>query len=149
MNKKKIISNFFWRFAERCGAQFVTFIVSIVLARILSPKDYGTIALVMVFTTILQVFVDSGLGTALIQKKDADDLDFSSVFYFNFGVCIILYVGMFFLSPLIANFYDDELLIPIIRVISLTIIFSGIKGIQQAYVSRHMMFKRFFFSTLG
>ncbi len=96
MNKKKIISNFFWRFAERCGAQFVTFIVSIVLARILSPKDYGTIALVMVFTTILQVFVDSGLGTALIQKKDADDLDFSSVFYFNFGVCIILYVGMFF-----------------------------------------------------
>lgn len=149
MNKKKIISNFFWRFAERCGAQFVTFIVSTVLARILSPKDYGTIALVMVFTTILQVFVDSGLGTALIQKKDADDLDFSSVFYFNFGVCIILYVGMFFLSPLIANFYDDELLIPIIRVISLTIIFSGIKGIQQAYVSRHMMFKRFFFSTLG
>lgn len=149
MNKKKIISNFFWRFAERCGAQFVTFIVSIVLARILSPKDYGTIALVMVFTTILQVFVDSGLGTALIQKKDADDLDFSSVFYFNFGVCIILYVGMFFLSPLIANFYDDELLIPIIRVISLTIIFSSIKGIQQAYVSRHMMFKRFFFSTLG
>lgn len=149
MNKKKIISNFFWRFAERCGAQFVTFIVSIVLARILSPKDYGTIALVMVFTTILQVFVDSGLGTAFIQKKDADDLDFSSVFYFNFGVCIILYVGMFFLSPLIANFYDDELLIPIIRVISLTIIFSGIKGIQQAYVSRHMMFKRFFFSTLG
>lgn len=149
MNKKKIISNFFWRFAERCGAQFVTFIVSIVLARILSPKDYGTIALVMVFTTILQVFVDSGLGTALIQKKDADDLDFSSVFYFNFGVCIILYVGMFFKSPLIANFYDDELLIPIIRVISLTIIFSGIKGIQQAYVSRHMMFKRFFFSTLG
>lgn len=149
MNKKKIISNFFWRFAERCGAQFVTFIVSIVLARILSTKDYGTIALVMVFTTILQVFVDSGLGTALIQKKDADDLDFSSVFYFNFGVCIILYVGMFFLSPLIANFYDDELLIPIIRVISLTIIFSGIKGIQQAYVSRHMMFKRFFFSTLG
>lgn len=119
------------------------------MARILSPKDYGTIALVMVFTTILQVFVDSGLGTALIQKKDADDLDFSSVFYFNFGVCIILYVGMFFLSPLIANFYDDELLIPIIRVISLTIIFSGIKGIQQAYVSRHMMFKRFFFSTLG
>lgn len=81
MRKASIISNFIWRFAERCGAQLVTFIVSIVLARILSPKDYGTIALVTVFTTILQVFVDSGLGTALIQKKDADDIDFSSVFF--------------------------------------------------------------------
>lgn len=61
--------NFIWRFAERCGAQLVTFIVSIVLARILAPEDYGTIALITVFTTILQVFVDSGLGTALIQKR--------------------------------------------------------------------------------
>ena len=70
--KNSILKNFIWRFAERCGAQLVTFIVSIVLARILAPEDYGTIALVTVFTTILQVFVDSGLGTALIQKKDAD-----------------------------------------------------------------------------
>ena len=68
----KIIDSFFWRFAERCGAQAVTFVVSIVLARILAPEDYGIIALVTVFTTIMQVFVDSGLGTALIQKKDAD-----------------------------------------------------------------------------
>lgn len=67
--KNSILKNFIWRFAERCGAQLVTFIVSIVLARILAPEDYGTIALVTVFTTILQVFVDSGLGTALIQKK--------------------------------------------------------------------------------
>ena len=79
-----VISNLVWRFAERCGAQLVSFIVSIVLARILAPEDYGTIALVTVFTAILQVFVDSGLGTALIQKKDADEIDFSSVFYFNF-----------------------------------------------------------------
>ncbi|MFR3431482.1 MAG: oligosaccharide flippase family protein [Holdemanella porci] len=73
---------FLWRFAERCGAQLVTFIVSIVLARILSPNDYGTIALVTVFITILQVFIDSGLSTALIQKKDADDLDFFICFLF-------------------------------------------------------------------
>ena len=148
-NKNTTIKNFIWRFAERCGAQLVTFIVSIVLARLLAPEDYGTIALVTVFTTILQVFVDSGLGTALIQKKDADDLDFSSVFYFNFFMCIVLYIGMFLAAPIIAGFYGDSSLIPIIRVISLTIVISGVKGIQQSYVSRNMLFKRFFFATLG
>lgn len=147
--KGNVVSNFIWRFAERCGAQLVTFIVSIILARILAPEDYGTIALVTVFTTILQVFVDSGLGTALIQKKNADDLDFSSVFYFNFVVCFVLYAGMFVAAPFIAKFYGDTTLIPIIRVISLTIVISGVKGIQQAYVSKNMLFKRFFFSTIG
>ena len=147
--KGNVVSNFIWRFAERCGAQLVTFIVSIILARILAPEDYGTIALVTVFTTILQVFVDSGLGTALIQKKNADDLDFSSVFYFNFVVCVVLYAGMFVAAPFIAKFYGDTTLTPIIRVISLTIVISGVKGIQQAYVSKNMLFKRFFFSTIG
>lgn len=149
MKVENVINNFIWRFAERCGAQIVTFIVSIILARILEPKDYGTIALVTVFTTILQVFVDSGLGTALIQKKNADDLDFSSVFYFNFATCITLYIGMFLAAPYIATFYGDGNLVYIIRVISLTIVISGIKGIQQSYVSKKMLFKRFFFSTLG
>lgn len=107
MEKMTVISNLVWRFAERCGAQLVSFIVSIVLARILAPEDYGTIALVTVFTAILQVFVDSGLGTALIQKKDADEIDFSSVFYFNFVVCLILYLGMFAAAPFIADFYGD------------------------------------------
>lgn len=149
MGNTSVINNFIWRLAERCGAQLVTFIVSIVLARILAPEDYGTIALVTVFTTILQVFVDSGLGTALIQKKDADDLDFSSVFFFNFAVCLVLYLGMFIAAPFIAEFYNDASLTQVVKVISLTIVISGVKGIQQAYVSRHMMFKRFFFSTIG
>lgn len=149
MRNKSIITNFIWRFAERCGAQVVSFIVSVVLARILAPEDYGTIALVTVFTSILQVFVDSGFGTALIQKKDADDLDFSSVFYFNIVVCLILYAGMYVAAPVIARFYDDISLTPIVRVISLTIVIAGVKGIQQSYVSKHMLFKKFFFSTLG
>lgn len=149
MNNKSVFINFIWRFAERCGAQLVTFIVSIVLARILMPEDYGTVALVTVFTTIMQVFVDSGLSTALIQKKDADDLDFSSVFYFNFVVCIILYLIMFLAAPLIASFYNKPELVPIVRVISLTIVISGVKGVQQSYVSRNMLFKRFFYATLG
>ncbi len=149
MKIENIASNFIWRFAERCGAQLVSFLVSVVLARILAPEDYGTIALVTVFTAILQVFVDSGLGTALIQKKDADDLDFSSVFYFNFAMCLLLYAGMFIAAPYIAIFYEDMTLTPVIRVLSLTIVISGVKGIQQAYVSRNMLFKRFFFSTIG
>ena len=146
---QSVIKNFLWRFAERCSAQMVSLVVSIVLARLLAPEDYGQIALITVFTTIMQVFVDSGLGTALIQKKDADDLDFSSVFYFNFIVCLILYAIMFILAPFIAGFYNDYSLTPIIRVISLTIVISGVKGIQQAYVSRNMLFKRFFYATLG
>ena len=144
-----IFNNFFWRFLERCGAQGVTFIVSIVLARILDPTVYGTVALVTVFTTIMQVFVDSGMGNALIQKKNADDLDFSTVFYFNIVVCIALYGIMFVAAPLIARFYEMPELTPVVRVLSLTLIISGVKNVQQAYVSRNMLFKRFFFATLG
>ena len=88
-SKKSVFSNLIWRFAERCGAEVLQILVSIVLARILAPEAFGTIALILVFSNILQVFVDSGLGNALIQKKNADDLDFSSVFYFNIFVCIV------------------------------------------------------------
>ena len=100
-NRKSVFSGFVWRFAERCGAQGVSFVVSIVLARLLSPEDYGTIALITVFTSILNVFVDSGMGSALIQKKEADDCDFSSVFYFNILMCSVLYMAMFFGAPII------------------------------------------------
>lgn len=143
------LSNLLWRFLERSGAQGVTFIVSIVLARILGPEVYGTIALVTVFTSILQVFIDSGMGTALIQKKDADDLDFSSIFFFNIAMCLILYVAVFLASPLIAEFYKRPELTPVIRVLSLTLVISGVKNVQQAYVSRHLLFRKFFFATLG
>lgn len=150
MNQNKQVSkNLFWRFLERCSAQGVALLVSIILARLLDPSLFGIIALVTVFTTILQVFVDSGLGNALIQKKDADDLDFSSVFFFNIFICTILYLLMFLIAPFIAKFYEKPELVAIIRVLSLTILISGVKNVQQAYVSRNMMFKRFFFATLG
>ena len=149
MNKNLITSNFIWRFLERTGAQLVALIVSIVLARLLAPETYGIIALVTVFTNILNVFIDSGMGSALIQKKDADDLDFSSVFYFNVLMCLALYGLCFISAPFIASFYGNQDLTAIIRVLSLTLIISGVKNIQQAYVSRNMLFKRFFFATLG
>ncbi len=149
MEKKTVISNFLWRFAERCGAQGVTFIVSLVLARLLEPSVYGTVALVTVFTAILQVFVDSGLANALIQKKDADDLDFSSVFFFNIASCTVLYLLMFFAAPYIAAFYEKPELVPIVRVMSLSLIISGVKGVQVSYVSKNLLFRRFFWATLG
>lgn len=146
---KSVFSNLIWRFLERCGAQLVTFIVSIVLARILDPALYGTIALVTVIITILQVFVDSGLGNALIQKKESDDTDFSTVFYFNICVCAILYAMLFLVAPFIAGFYQLPELTNVIRVLGITLIISGVKNVQQAYVSKNMLFKKFFFSTLG
>ena len=149
IEQKTIFSNFIWRFLERCGAQLITFIVSIVLARILDPVVYGTVAIVTVITSILQVFVDSGLGNALIQKKNADDTDFSTVFYFNIGVCTLLYLILFFVAPLIASIYEMPELTDIVRVLGLTLIISGVKNVQQAYVSKNMLFKKFFFSTLG
>lgn len=127
----------------------MTFIVSIVLARLLDPAVYGTIALVNVFTVIMQVFVDSGFGGALIQKKDADSVDFSTVFYFNISVCTVLYAVMFLAAPAIAAFYGRSELVPVVRVMSLSLIISGVKNIEQAYVSRNMLFKKFFFATLG
>lgn len=147
--KGKAISSLLWRFLERCGAQGVTFLVTIVLARLLAPEVYGVMSLVAVFTAILQVFVDSGMGNALIQKKDADDLDFSSVFFFNMIMCIVLYLLLFFCAPLIATFYNKPELTPVIRVLGITLLIAGGKNVQQAYISRQLQFKRFFFATLG
>ncbi len=147
--KTKTLSNMIWRFAERTGAEGIAFVVSIVLARLLTPEEYGTVALITVFTSIFQVFVDSGMGNALIQKKDADQLDFSSVFYFNIVLCIVLYAILFLMAPWIAEFYDDPSLTAMTRVVGLTIIVAGLKNIQQAYVSRQLLFRKFFFATLG
>lgn len=148
MSSSRVLSNFIWRLLERFGAQGVTFIVSLVLARILGPEVYGTVAIVLVFIAIFDVFVDSGLGNALIQKKDADDVDFSSVFYFNIAACIVLYLIVFLLAPVFALLYQNDLFIPVLRVMGLELVISGFKNIQFAYVSRHMEFKKFFFATL-
>lgn len=149
VSAQKTISNLLWRFLERCGAQGVALLVSIVLARLLDPQTHGTIALVTVFTTILQVFVNSGMGTALVQKKNADSLDFSTVFYFNVVMGLGLYAVMFVAAPWIAAFYEMPELTPIVRVLSLTLVVAGLKNIQHSYVSKHMIFKKFFFSTIG
>ena len=147
---KGLLSNLFWKFAERVASQLVSFVVSIVLARILMPSDYGAIAMVMVFITLALVFVEGGFSGALIQKKDADKLDFSTVLYFVLFFSIILYIVIYISAPYISNYYgkDYEILTPVFRVLGIQIIIYGVNSVQQAYVSREMMFRKFFYSTL-
>ncbi len=143
------MSGFIWRLFERVGAKGVELIVSLVLAKMLDTELFGSIVLVLVVINIMQVFVDSGLGNALIQKKDSDNKDFSTVFFFNIVFCAVLYTILYFTAPYFAAFYDDLSLTPVIRVLGLTVVISGVKNVQIAYVSKTMQFKRFFFSTLG
>lgn len=147
--RNTIAANMLWRFAERCGAQGVSFIVSVILARLLLPEEYGVISLITVFTAILNLFMDSGFKNALIQKKDADQIDFSTVFYFNVFMGVALYLVMYAAAPAISRFYDKGYIVPYIRVLSLTLVLGGINGVQTAVVAKRMEFKRFFFSTLG
>ena len=149
ITSRNVITNMLWRFFERTGAQFVTLLVTVLIARVLEPELYGKVALISVLIVILQVFVDAGLGTALIQKKDPDDLDYSSVFYFNIVFCVVAYAMFYAIVPFITNYYQMPDLIPAMRVSGLTIVISGIKNVQQAYVSKNLLFKKFFFSTLS
>ena len=144
------LTNLSWKFAERISSQMVSFVVSIVLARILAPSDYGAIAMVMIFVTLANVFVEGGFSSALIQKKNSDKLDFSTVFYFSVFFSIILYAVLYIAAPYISRFYGEgyEILTPVLRVIGLQVIVYGANAVQQAYVSRKMMFKKFFWSTL-
>ena len=147
---KKALTGTAWKFAERFLAQGITTLVSIVLARILDPAHYGVIAIVNVFITLCNVFVVTGLGESLIQKKDADDLDFSSIFYINVTMSIVLYVILFIAAPFITKFYGDgyEQLTAIIRVMGIRLILAAINSIQSAKVTRELAFKKYFFVTL-
>lgn len=147
--KSKTISGLLWKFAERTGAQAITFILSIILARLLSPSDYGAIAILLVFITIADVFVNAGFGSALIQKKDADNLDFSSVFYVSFLFSVFVYGVIYLAAPFVAGFYNMPILQPTLQVLALRIPVAAINSVQQAYVSRNMQFKKFFYSTLS
>lgn len=150
--KNKAIAGAAWKFGERTLAQAIGFVVSIILARKLLPEEYGLIALVFVFTTICDKMLVAGFPTSLIQKKNADDKDFSTVLYFSFAAALILYIILFFCAPFIANFYskfDSKQLIAVIRILGLSLFLVAFNSVQHAYVSKHMLFKRYFWSTLG
>lgn len=145
--KQEVVKNFSWRYLGRFGSQIISFVVTIIFARLLTPDAFGAVAIVSIFTNFLQVFVDSGLGTALVQKKNADEIDFSSVFYFNVIICLLLYALLYFLAPVIAIFYDDPFLTPLLRVSSLSLIITGLRSTQETYVTRNLLFKSYFIAT--
>lgn len=143
--RNKTIAGAFWKFGERVSSQVVNFIVSIILGRLLLPEDYGIIALVSVFITICDKLVVSGFATSLIQKKDADNLDFSTVFFFSVVMSLALYALLFFGAPLLADFYsayDREMLIAVIRVMGIQVIITSVNSVQSAYVSHTMQFRK-------
>lgn len=146
--KSQMISGMIWKFGERFIAQGVSFIVSLVLARILLPDDYGVVAVINIFITLADVFLSSGLNTALIQKQDADDVDFSTIFWCNLFLGLFLYFALAIAAPFLATAYAMPILTSAIRVFALRLPISSFQSIQTAYVSRKMEFKKFFFSTI-
>lgn len=127
----------------------VQLIVQIILARLLLPADYGVIAVIVVFISISQVFVQSGLGTALIQKNEVNDADYSSVFYLAQGIALVFYCILFLGAPFIATFYSQPLIVPVLRVLGLTLFFGAVNTIQTSIISRNFLFRKLFFSSLG
>lgn len=145
MNSRTVVSSIIWKLLEQFSSQLVSFIISIILARILLPSDYGVIAIILVFISFANVIVDGGLNTALIQKKNADQIDFSTIFWFCLLVALVLYGILFISAPLIAKFYDNDILVPVLRVLSVVVFFNSFNSIQRAYVSRHMLFRKLFY----
>ena len=148
MSSNSIVSSLFWKFLERGGTQITQFIVSIIIARLLLPNDYGAVALLMIFISIASVFVQSGLNTALIQKKDADEMDFSSVFIYSIGLASIIYLCLFFAAEWIELFYKIKGLALLFRVLALTLFPGALNAIQVAAMSKEMQFKKQFHSSI-
>lgn len=147
--KAKVLSSLFWKLLERGGTSGIQFVVQIILARLLLPEEYGLIALVSIFITIAGIFVESGLNTALIQKKDTDELDLSTVFHTSLAVAAVLYVSLFFTAPGLAGFFNEPRLVDVIRVLSLTLFIGAVQSIQQAVIAINLEFRRLFYASLG
>ena len=144
-----IRSGMFWTFMERIGTKIVQFALQLLLARILVPEDYCLCALLLAFINIATVLVNSGLNTALIQKKNADSLDFSSVLYLSLGISIAIYVLLFFISPLIAEFFNDTRLCELMRVLSITLVIGAFNSVQLTVLYRKMQFRKLFIANLS
>lgn len=144
-----ILNSLFWKFLERIGTQGIQFVISIILARLLLPEEYGLIGLITIFIAIANVFVQSGFNTALIQKKEVKESEYSSVLFFSIFISFVLYMILFFLAPFIASFYNQDILTLVIRCLSLTLPFGAVNSIQIAKISREFAFNKLFKSSMG
>lgn len=142
--KQKSINGFFWQLAQRMSSQVVSFVVSIVLARLLTPDEFGLVAMTSIFLSIASVFATSGLGTSLVQKKNVDVLDCDTVFYAGFVLSTIVYTILYFAAPYIAELYHQPLLVQIVRVQGIGLFLSCIGSVQNAIITRRLDFKQFF-----
>lgn len=146
-SKQKVAGGLFWSYGERIMAQLVSLIVSIVLARLLDPENYAVISIVMIFITFCDAIVTGGFGNAIVQKKDADELDVNTMLCCSVATSILLYIIIFCAAPYIAFFYNMPIIRPILRVLGLRLLISGVNSIQRAWIQKRMLFKRFFIST--
>lgn len=139
--KEKTLSGVKWNAIGRFSTQGVSFVISILLARILTPSDYGVVGMIGIFMAIAQTFIDSGFGSALIRKKDCTDEDFSTAFYFNIVVGVVCYLILFLAAPLIANFFDTPILKDIVRVLSINLFLNSLSIVQTAKLTAAVDFK--------
>ncbi|NLI21837.1 MAG: lipopolysaccharide biosynthesis protein [Clostridiales bacterium] len=139
--KRQAGKSFLFKLAESVGTQGISFIVSIVLARLLDPSDYGVLTLLTVFINLSRVFVQSGLNTALIQRLEVDETDLSSVFYLSLGISGACYAALWFTAPAIAAYYAMPELASLLRVLSLVLLPGALNAVQQAVISRRMAFR--------
>lgn len=140
--KKKGVESVKWTLLENLIVQGFAFVTTIILTRILLPEDFGLIGVIMVFLTISKAIIDSGLGTSLIKDNEADDHDFSTVFFANIGISIILYITLFLSAPYIAIFFEDSRLSALLRVLSLGLLLSAASSIQTKILIKNLSFKR-------
>ncbi len=131
-----------WSSIERFSAQGISFILGIVIARLVTPGEYGLIAMLSIFMAIAQAFIDSGFGNALIQKKDRSEIDYSTVFYFNIVISIIIYGLLYLCAPLIAKFYNQPALTSVTRWIGLNLIFISLSIVQRTRLNIDLNFKQ-------
>ena len=139
--KNKTVKGTLWSALERFSVQGIQFVVMIIMARLLTPDDYGLVGMLAIFIAVSQSLIDSGFSQALIRKQDRSEVDNSTVFYFNIVVGIGLYTILFFSAPLIARFYDEPLLIPLTRAIGLSVIFNSLVVVQRALLTVKLDFK--------
>lgn len=139
--QKQTVSGLFWTFSQRFSVQLINFGVSIIMARVLLPADYGLIGMLAVFMAIGSSLMDSGLSSSLIRTPNADQKDYSTVFFINIIGSIIIYAILFLTAPFIASFYDQEILTPIIRVYTLSFIISAFVSVQSTRLTKEMNFK--------
>jgi len=144
----KIAHFFLWKYFERCSVQAAQFVISVILARLLEPNDFGILAIVMVFIGFANFFVKNGLVFSLVQKKETLDTDFSTMFWFLLLVAFVVYSILFFIAPLIINFYENKELILIVRVFGLSVFFGALSSVQESYIQKHFLFKKLFFISL-